>query len=105
MKTIAILATIAASVSAIDDCSVAQFTSLLPIAMDPNGVFATCGKDINEPVTKMLNPNWIPENLEMVNAFAVSANCAKFYKTIADFMLTVNPPCMLHQAGKDTPTN
>ncbi|KDO21322.1 hypothetical protein SPRG_13213 [Saprolegnia parasitica CBS 223.65] len=106
MKTfVAALVVASAAAAAVPDCSVANFAGLLPIAMDGNGVFATCSKDINEPVSAMMNPNWIPKNLQMVKDFAKSSNCKNFYKTVTNFMLTVKPPCMLHQAGADLSTD
>ncbi|OQR95916.1 hypothetical protein ACHHYP_00009 [Achlya hypogyna] len=99
MKSIAVLAAVAIGSVSAADCTILNFLGLSGVATDPNGVFATCSKDINEPVSKMMDPNWIPSSYEMVNAFAASNNCKAFYKTVADFMVTISPPCTLHQAG------
>ncbi|OQS06008.1 mucin [Thraustotheca clavata] len=104
MKTAIILAAAAASAFAAD-CSVANFSGLINVATDPTGPFATCSKDVGAPLADLLNPNWIPKDGPSVVAFSKSDNCKKFFKTVTDYMGTINPPCTLHQAGKDIPTN
>ncbi|EQC29259.1 hypothetical protein SDRG_12927 [Saprolegnia diclina VS20] len=96
MKAAIILAAAASSAFAVE-CSLDQFMPLVPIATDPNGPFAKCAADIQKPVTNLMKPSWIPEDLATVKLFGASDNCKNFFATVTKHMATIAPPCTLTQ--------
>ncbi|KDO27539.1 hypothetical protein SPRG_20304, partial [Saprolegnia parasitica CBS 223.65] len=104
MKTAIILAAAASSAFAAE-CELTQFMPLLPIATDANGPFVKCAADIKKPVTTIMVPSWIPEDLATVKLFGASENCKNFFSTVTKHMATIAPPCTLTQKTGPTTTD